>query len=131
MGHIRRGKPIRVVKRLKNQKAAVLISVLIVVGFLSVIGLSLLALVFSRVISVELEMNRIKAFYLAEAGIAASINELKKDVDVSRTGTGNILRTKFHGGYYEAKVNQRLGTITGIGDSADVLREIEIKYKTL
>jgi len=116
---------------LKNQKAAVLISVLIVLSFLAVIGMSLLALVFSRVLSVELEMNRMKAFYFAEAGIAASINELKKDVDESRTGTGNIPRTKFNGGYYQAKVNQRLGTITGIGDSADVIREIEIKYKTL
>jgi len=116
---------------IRNKKGIVLVSAIVVLTFLTGIGLSLIALVLSRVLKAELEVKRLKAFYLAEAGIAASISELKKDVDQDRSGTGEIPPTKLKGGTYSALVDQSLGIITGIGECEGVHREVEIKYRTL
>ena len=99
--------------------------------FLAVIGLSLIALVFSRVLSVEFDIKRLKAFYLAEAAIAVSLNELKEDIDPDDMGKGVVPVTKFEGGAYEAIINKKTGIITGIGEFDGVRREIEVKYKIL
>ena len=117
--------------KLREKKAVVLISTLIVLSFLAIIGMTLVALVFSRLVQVEMEAYRLKAFYYAESGIAAALNRLKSDVDADKASDNNIRRTEFKEGWYEAFVDPSAGTITGIGECHGARREIEIKYKTL
>ena len=115
----------------KREKGVVLLSAIIVLMFLAMIGLSLIALVLSRSLSVEFEIKRLKAFYLAEAAISMSLNELKKDIDPDDLGRGSIAPTKFEGGTYEAFIDKKTGVITGIGEFDGVRREIEVKYRIL
>ena len=59
-----------------SNQGTILLTVIVVLVFLTVMGMSLLGLLFSRITLSMLELDRLKAFYLAEAGIAKSINEL-------------------------------------------------------
>ena len=129
MGNIRGPATQRKVIALKNGRGVILISVLIILSFLSILGLSLIAFVFSRVIKAEMEVERLKAFYFAEAGIAISLSELKRNMDFNENGIGNVPATPFKDGMYEAVANQETGIITGIGECEGIRREIEIKYK--
>ncbi len=90
--------------------------------------MSLLGLLFSRMTLSLLNIDRLKAFYLAEAGIAKSINELKKDTDDDRNGVGNIKPSKLGDGVFFASHNFQTSTITAVGEVNHVKRTIQIKY---
>lgn len=117
--------------KLSDNKGIILLSTLIVLVFLAVMGLSLIAFVHARSTAAELELYRLRAFYLAESAIAVSINELKKDIDSDQSGIGTVEPTPFGGGTYEAIINKDTGIVTGIGEYEGVRREIEVKYKVL
>ena len=67
--------------RSKNKQGAILVTTIIILSFLAVLGMSLIVYLLSRTTKATLELDRLKAFYLAEAGIARSVHELKIDKD--------------------------------------------------
>ncbi|MFH1397729.1 MAG: hypothetical protein ABIH27_04180 [Candidatus Omnitrophota bacterium] len=111
-----------------DNRGTILLMVIIVLIFLAVLGMSLLGLLFSRISLSLLNIDRLKAFYLAEAGIAKSLNELKTDMDYDRNGTGNVKPTKLGEGTFWANHNFQTSIITAVGMVNNVKRTIQIKY---
>ncbi len=111
-----------------KDKGAILLTVIVVLVFLSVMGMSLLGVLFSRATISLLEIDRLKAFYLAEAGIAKSINELRHNIDYDNNGMGNISQMRLDNGVYWARHNFQTSTITASGEVNKVKRTIQIKY---
>lgn len=116
---------------LQSRRGSVLMVTIIVLLFLSVLGMNLIVYLLSRATAATLELDRLKALYLAEAGIAKSVNELRLDKDFEHNGLGNVLKVKLGDGSYKAVHNFRLSTITGIGESNGVIRKIQIQYSSL
>lgn len=114
-----------------SNKGFVLITAIIILVFLSVMGMSLITYLYSRSSRSTLELDRLKAFYLAEAGISKSVYELRWDTDLDNNGVGNVLSTKLGGGTYRAIHNPQASTITGIGEYNKVKRIVQIKYSAL
>jgi Tfp pilus assembly protein PilX len=111
-----------------GSKGAILMTVIVVLIFLSVMGMSLLGMLFARSTVSMLEIDRLKSFYLAEAGIAKSVYELRHNIDYSGDGIGNVSRTKLGEGEFWAAHNFITSTITATGEVNKVKRTIQIKY---
>jgi len=111
-----------------KKQATVLLTIIIVLLFLGVLGMSLLGFLFLRTTSSTLAIDRLKAFYLAEAGIAKSINELKKEVDYDHNGIGNIAPCKLGDGVFWAQHDFQTSTITATGEVNGIKRSLQIKY---
>ncbi len=103
-------------------------TVIVVLIFLSVMGMSLLGMLYARSTVSMLEIDRMKAFYLAEAGISESVYELRHNIDYSGDGIGNVSRKKLGGGEFWASHNFITSTITASGEFNKVKRTIQIKY---
>ena len=116
---------------LGNNGGTILITILIVLFFLSVMGLSLITYLFSRLTKVNLEADRLKAMYLAEAGIARAVYEIRKDRDSDHNGVGNVLKTPFAGGFYKASHNFQTSIITATGEFNAVRRTVQVKYSAI
>jgi len=114
-----------------DDRGMVLLTTVIILLFLSVLGMSLIAYLVSHGSEITLEVDRLKSLYLAEAGISQSLFELKRDIDVDNNGLGNVLRAPLGGGTYKAVHNFQNSTITGIGEYNAVKRTVQIKYSSL
>jgi len=108
-------------------RGATLLLAIIVLSSLALVGMSLVSLTLSRVTSIDLEIDRVKALYLAEAGIAKSLYELKKGIDIDNDGIGIIPPTKFAGGEFYVSYNAALFTFTAVGEINNVERSIQLK----
>ncbi|HDZ76922.1 MAG TPA: hypothetical protein ENH41_02415 [Candidatus Omnitrophica bacterium] len=108
-------------------RGATLLLAIIVLSSLALIGMSLVSLTLSRITSIDLEVDRVKALYLAEAGIARSLYELKKGIDVDNDGMGIISPTKFADGEFSVTYNSALFTFTATGKVNGVERSIQLK----
>ncbi|MEA3328657.1 MAG: hypothetical protein U9Q08_02870 [Candidatus Omnitrophota bacterium] len=111
-----------------NQRGAIFFLTLIVLLFLTVFGGSLMLMVFSRFTDTYVEYDRLKALYLAEAGISKSLWELKKGVDFNRDGLGNIPKTCLGEGSYRVIHNPEVLTIISTGEANDIERTVRIVY---
>jgi len=114
-----------------KNNGSVLISVIIVVSFISILGMSLIALLFSRMTYSALQLERLKANYLAEAGISRSIWELKFDLDADGDGVGNVSRTRLGDGYFWARHDFQNSLITATGEVNGFKRTFQIKYSSI
>ncbi|MFH1655639.1 MAG: hypothetical protein ABH954_03405 [Candidatus Omnitrophota bacterium] len=85
-------------------------------------------MVFSRFTSTYVEYDRLKALYLAEAGISKSLWELKQGIDLNQDGLGNIPRTRLGEGYYQVVHDLSALTIMSTGVSNDIKRVVRIQY---
>ncbi len=116
---------------MKNNRGSILITTIIILTFLSVLGMHLIVYLLSRTTKVTLELDRTKAYYLAEGAIAKSVYELKSNEDPDNNGLGNILLTDLGGGTYKAIHDFQTSIITGTGQYNDVKREIQLQYSSL
>jgi len=114
-----------------NDKGAILIAAIIMLLFISILGFSLITYLYARTQKANLELDRLKALYLAEAAIAKSIYELRLNLDYDNNGIGNILKTHLGKGTYKASHNFQSSYITGIGEFNKIKRIIQIKYSAL
>ncbi len=114
--------------RLANQKGAVLLIALIALVSLSMFGAVLVSMVFWRSEMMVLDYDRLKAFYIAEAGISQAIYELKTDLDPDGDGLGNIAQTEFTDGTYEVNYHPLERTLTSQGTVNDTTRTIQIAF---
>lgn len=105
--------------------------VILILVFISVLGMSSIAFMQSRILKNTLETDRLKAYYLAEAGLAQAIHELKEDKDMDGNGLGTIKPTELGGGIYKASHNLDTFTIIGYGEYNDIERRVQIQYQSL
>ncbi len=116
-------------KILQNGKnGATLIIFLIVVTVLSSLGAVLMVFTHNRMMLCQLEIDKVKAITLAEAGVSQSIHELKTSVDVDSDGLGTIKKRKFGNGYFYVTHSVKNNGIRSTGVSNDVKRTIYVKY---
>lgn len=109
----------------------VLITAIIILAFLAVLGASLVALVFSRLSYSRLQLDRLKALYLAEAGLAKAIWELRYDFDEGADGPGNIANTRLGGGMFRVRHDFQTATLTSTGEVERSRRTVQIKYSAI
>jgi len=122
----------RAFTKLRNNEAGVLLlAALVILCFLSVLGLSLTTYLFSQTMSLTLELDRLKAIYLAEAGLAMAINELRTENDRDYNGLGNVKPAPLGGGFFSAEHHMASSSIIGIGDYNKIKRRVMIKYVSL
>ena len=114
--------------RLKNQNGAILLIALIGLVSLSMFGAALVSMVFWRSEMMMLDYDRLKAFYVAEAGISQAIYELKTDQDSDGDGLGNLAQTNFSGGTYEVNYHPLERSLTSQGTVNDTTRTIQIAF---
>jgi len=114
-----------------GRQGAVLITVIIILTFLAVLGMSLIAFLFSRTAYSQMQLDRLKALYLAEAGISKAIWELRFDVDPDGDGQGNIPKTKLGDGRFWVRHNFQVSTLTSTGEVNSTRRVVQIKYSAI
>ena len=118
-------------KILKNEDGAILLIVLIVSLTVSLIGATLFVLYYNVFTASQLELYRSQALYLAEAGIAKTINMLRYSAGSLAPGLAPnqiIGKTVLGEGYYEVFGDLAESTITAVGTSHGVQRKIQLKY---
>lgn len=114
-----------------NCKGAILIATLIVLMFLAVLGMSLMVFLISRTAQTELQLNRLKAIYLAEAAVSKTIWELKLNKDVDGEGLGNIPMKQFGGGNCWATYDMENSIISAVGEINKIRRVLQVKFTQL
>ncbi len=119
-----------------KRRGAILLIVLIVVLTISLLGMTLVALYYNVLTTGQIELYRAQALYLAEAGIAQAISNLKKEAEsppvaaiVMNESLKQIVpRTNFGAGYYEVFGNILDQVLVSTGSSHGVARTIQLKY---
>jgi len=125
-----------------KKRGAVLLIVLIMVLAISLLGATLMALFFNVLTLSEIELDRARSLYLAEAGIAMAIAKLKTgqtapapkaDDGTSQSESDErqdliIPPTRLGTGSYEVYNNYSDATIISVGISNDVKRTIQVRY---
>lgn len=114
-----------------GERGAVLITTIIILAFLAVLGASLIAFLFSRTVYSQMQLDRLKALYLAEAGISKALWELRFDVDPDRDGHGNLPKTKLGDGLFWTWHNFQTSTLTSTGEVNKSKRTVQIKYSAI
>ena len=110
-------------------KGIALITLILILFFLGAIGAALIGMVYSRLLSITLEIDRLQAQYLVEAGLAQGLYEIKTGLDVFGGGRGNIPATALGPGAYQVIIDPKTSTLTSIGVVRDVRRVSVVKYE--
>jgi hypothetical protein len=111
-------------------RGSILILVIIIFTSLATFGGILLGFVYTRFIAYQLEMDRTKALYIAEAGISYAVWELKMNKDLEGNGYGNVSRFEFGDGYFSTVHNPETRQIMSTGTCNDVSRMVAIVYES-
>ncbi len=114
-----------------KESGAVLITTVIILSFLSVLGMGMLALLYSRTVYSEMQVDRLKALYLAEAGISRQIWELRHGADPDGDGVGNIPWTNLGEGRFRTTHDFQASLMTSTGEVNKAFRKIQIKYSAI
>ena len=112
-----------------SRRGTILISCLIILATLTVYGAVLVSSVYERSLLVTLECDRLQALYLAEAGLARAISEVKSLKDKEGDGLGTIAKTKLGRGFYYAVHDPGTLSIVGVGDVNGIQRRVLIYYE--
>ena len=115
--------------RANGDGGVALITVVIILMFLGALGTALVGMVYARLSAVTLEVDRLQAQYLAEAGIAQGLYEIKTGLDVFGGGRGAIPVTALGPGFYKVDIDSNTSTLTAVGVVRDVRRVIVTKYE--
>lgn len=116
--------------QVSGNRAAALVLALFVLMFLAVFGAALVVMIFSKMHSATMAMDRLKAFYLAEAGIAKALNEVKKNEDFHGDGIGAIPETSLGEGTYKVEHDIEQKVFISTGEVNANKRVIFIKYES-
>lgn len=112
----------------RGERGAILLLALIALVSLSMFGAALVSMVFWRSQMMLLDYDRLRAFYLAEAGISQALYELKTDYDPDSDGAGNVSTTMFSDGLFQATYHPIERTVTAQGIFNDTTRTIQIVF---
>lgn len=124
-----------------EKRGAILLIVLIVILTISLLGATLIALFFNVITSSRIELDRMRALYLAEAGIAQATSGLKgaasaeaaaaegeRQVQREKDVEAGAGRAALGGGFFEVETDMSHSTITSVGISNGVRRTIQVKF---
>lgn len=114
-----------------GRRGVILITTIIILLFLSTLGMSLLAFLFSSLSYSQAQLDRMRAMYLAESGLARAIWELRYDIDLDGNGIGNIKKTDLGGGLFSVRHNFQAATLTATGEFNQSKRNFQIKYSAI
>ncbi len=115
--------------RMVDKRGAILLIVLIVILTISLLGASMTALFFNVLTAGQVELDRTRSLYLAEAGIAQAVNMLKMQAaGGAKTIEQIIPPTALGGGTFEVYNDFSQSTIVSIGTSNRIRRTIQLKY---
>ena len=114
--------------RVSGDQGIALITTIIILALLGSMGAALTVMVQNRLLSVTLEVDRLQAAYLAEAGLARALYEITKDRDTFGGGRGTIPPTGFGPGYFQVQQDPKSRTLLGLGVVRDIRRVIVNKY---
>jgi hypothetical protein len=106
----------------KSEKGVALVAVVVFTLILTILGFSVLIVASNEIASTRKDVNRIKAFYLAEAGVEVFSSNLSRGVYV------NIGETEFGEGSYRVDFNTATDPPTAIatGTAAGQQRRIQV-----
>ena len=113
----------------ETRSGVALITVVILLMFLGALGAALISVVYARLSAVTLEVDRLQAQYLAEAGIARGLYEIKTGLDTFGGGRGAVPVTALGPGLFKVDMDPKTSTLTAIGVVRDVRRVIVTKYE--
>lgn len=116
-------------KRPSGQSGTILISCVIILSLFALYGSVLVQVVHERSIKVSLEMDRLKAIYLAEAAIVQSLSEIRSLEDPDGDGLGVIPRRPLGDGEFYADHDPGALVVIGTGEVHEIKRSIEIQYQ--
>ena len=114
-----------------GEGGAALLGVLIVLFTISLIAVTLVSFFLSVTTAAEVELARAQALYLAEAGVASAIHQLR---EASLTGgevSEKIQSASMGEGEYRVSNDLSTGLITSVGVARGVRRTIQVKYRSL
>lgn len=114
--------------RRRHSRGVSLITTVILLMFLGALGMALISAVYARLTAEMVEVDRLQAQYLAEAGLAQALHEIKTGLDVFGGGLGSVPVTALGTGAFKVDKDPRAGTLTSIGVVRDVRRVVVIKY---
>ena len=114
--------------RQNGKRGAALFLVLMIISTLSVFGGILMVLSNNRVLMCQLEADRVKAIFLAEAGLADAVHELKTNSDPDRNGLGTLAEKKLGDGVYSVTHDPKTNEIRSSGTVNGVTRTLQIRY---
>ena len=116
---------------IRKNRAIVLLSVVIILIMISLIGTSLVAF-FSLVnFSARNTVDEVKAFYLAEAGIAQALNMIRNKVSIKDDADSKIGPIQLGSGTYEVEIDPLNLLITATGRVGNTKKTLQIFYSTL
>ncbi len=114
----------------RSEKGVALIITIIILLTLGALGAALSGMVNSRVLSATLEVERLQAAYLAEAGLAKALYEISNDRDISgKDGIGKIPPTPYGPGFFLVEHDPDSRSLLGMGVVGDVRRVIVSQYE--
>ena len=114
---------------LGNASGAALITTVIILLLLGALGAALGGMVNTHLSNVMLEVDRLQAVYLAEAGLARASYEMAKDRDLfGGDGVGTIPVTAFGPGYFWVTKEPEARVLRGVGVVRDVHRVLANRY---
>ena len=107
-----------------------LITTIILLLMLGSFGAALNGMVHARLTSATLEVDRLQAAYLAEAGLARATYEISHDRDFfGNDGIGMIPPTRFGPGYFQVVHRPESKALVALGVMADVRRVMVSRYE--
>jgi hypothetical protein len=109
-----------------NKRGAILLIVLIVILTISLLGATLVALFSNVMTASQVELYRMKALYLAEAGIAKAVEGLR-----GQAGAQGKFEGQLGGGSFKVETDLGQSIIVSTGISNGVRRTVQIKYAAL
>lgn len=112
----------------QGSRGAILLGVLIVLLTISVIGATLASFFLSVTTVADVELTRAQALYLAEAGVAQAMAQLRQ---AGASGVGALTTvgaTPLGDGTYEVAHDLATGLITATGTVRGVRRTVQVRY---
>ena len=110
-------------------RGAVLLGVLVIMLTISMIGATLASFFFSVTTVAEAELSRAQALYLAEAGLAYAVAQIRLTGQLGGAAQVQTPPTRLGDGEYEVLHDASEGLITSIGTVRGVRRTVQVKYQ--
>ncbi|MFH1503867.1 MAG: hypothetical protein ABIH08_00530 [Candidatus Omnitrophota bacterium] len=118
-------------EEMRYKKGIVLFSVIAMLLIIALIGASLAAFFSSVSLSTRTDIDKAKALYLAEAGIAYATNSLRTQAGADGGSEKSIGPINLGDGVYVVEVDCNQGVITSEGTVNGVTKKIQLQYKAL
>lgn len=113
-----------------KSKGIILLNVIIVLLMIAFIGASLVAFLSMVSFSANLIIDDMKAFYLAEAGLAQAVSILRSQAGLMTNEEGKIGPINLGEGSYEIKINMKQSLIISTGTAGMAKKKLQLQYNT-